>query len=147
VRPALGPLAVLAVTVVASPTAAAAEGGGAVQETLVTALALLVVCALAYAALHLLKRFGGGSGVAAGGLGDELHFLRALPVGPRERLVLVRWRGRTLLLGVTAGGISVLDQDSAEASDGDLVAGLEPATLTRTLLARVFVRRPRDNPS
>ncbi len=70
--------------------------------------ALVVVSLLAWAAIALMKRFQvqGPGGASA----DDLRFLRALPLGPRERLVVVEWRGETLLLGVTAGGISVIER-------------------------------------
>lgn len=70
--------------------------------------ALVLVSLLAWAAIALMKRFQlqGPRGSAA----EDLRFLRALPLGPRERLVVVEWRGETLLLGVTAGGISLVDR-------------------------------------
>jgi flagellar protein FliO/FliZ len=37
-----------------------------------------------------------------------LHFVRALPVGTRERVVLLDHAGERWMLGVTAGGISLL---------------------------------------
>lgn len=69
--------------------------------------ALLFVSVLAWAAIWLMRRFqvqGPGASAAAG----ELRFVRALPLGPRERLVEVEWRGEILLLGVTAGGVSLV---------------------------------------
>lgn len=70
--------------------------------------ALVVVSLLAWGAIYLMKRFQlqGPGGPSP----DDLRFLRALPLGPRERLVVVEWRGETLLLGVTAGGISVVSR-------------------------------------
>lgn len=86
------------------------EGAGIV-------VALAVVSALAWGAVWLMKRFGlggaGGPGApwGSGGAPPDLRFVRALPVGPRERLVVVEWRGETLLLGVTAGAVSVLSRE------------------------------------
>ncbi|KQW49659.1 MULTISPECIES: flagellar biosynthetic protein FliO [unclassified Roseateles] len=40
--------------------------------------------------------------------GDALRFVRALPVGTRERVVLLDHAGERWMLGVTAGGISLL---------------------------------------
>jgi flagellar protein FliO/FliZ len=40
--------------------------------------------------------------------GEVLHFVRALPVGTRERVVLLDHAGERWMLGVTAGGISLL---------------------------------------
>ena len=73
--------------------------------------ALALVLALAWIALRLLR---GRLGTAAprvpglGANGDALRFVRALPVGTRERVVLVEHRGQRWLLGVTAGGISTI---------------------------------------
>jgi flagellar protein FliO/FliZ len=118
-----------------------------VRELLFTALALAAVCTLAFFCLKGLKQLQGAGGAA--GVPAELRFVRALPLGPRERLVVVEWRGETLLLGVTAGGVSVLDRSGAEApvENDPPGTGIAPADLTRTLLARVFARRPRENPS
>ncbi|KQY85471.1 flagellar biosynthetic protein FliO [Pelomonas sp. Root1444] len=40
--------------------------------------------------------------------GEVLRFVRALPVGTRERVVLMDHAGERWMLGVTAGGISLL---------------------------------------
>jgi flagellar protein FliO/FliZ len=40
--------------------------------------------------------------------GEVLRFVRALPVGTRERVVLLDHAGERWMLGVTAGGISLL---------------------------------------
>ena len=114
-------------------------------------LALAVVCALAFVCLAGLRRLqDGASGDTPQTSG--LRFVRALPLGPRELLVVVEWRGELLLLGVTAGGITVLDRGQSE-DFGVLGAPnrpdpvITPAELTRALLFKVFARRPRGNPS
>jgi flagellar protein FliO/FliZ len=73
-----------------------------------TMLALAVVIAVAWFALRLLRdrlqpRLSAGQGSS-----DGLRFVRALPVGTRERVVIVEHRGERWMLGVTAGGISTL---------------------------------------
>jgi flagellar protein FliO/FliZ len=72
-------------------------------------LALAFVLALAWLALRLLKN------LQAGRLnpqpGDAPRFVRALPVGARERVVVMHYRGEEWVLGVTAGGISLLARD------------------------------------
>jgi flagellar protein FliO/FliZ len=50
-----------------------------------------------------------------GGLVDSLRFVRALPVGPKVRVVIVVHRGARWMLGVTAGGISTIAQWPADA--------------------------------
>lgn len=73
-----------------------------------TLLALTVVVAVAWFALRLLRDRlqprlkPGQSG------GDGLHFVRALPVGTKERVVIVEHRGERWMLGVTAGGITTI---------------------------------------
>lgn len=74
-----------------------------------TVIALLVVLAVAWGALRLLKYMQDRQ---IGGIkSDEtqaLRFLRALPVGTRERVMLIEAEGERLLIGVTAGGITLL---------------------------------------
>lgn len=71
-------------------------------------LALTAVILVAWMALRLLRdrlQPGTRNGQATG---DALRFVRALPVGPKERVVIVEHRGERWMLGVTAGGISTL---------------------------------------
>ncbi|MGB3471683.1 MAG: flagellar biosynthetic protein FliO [Erythrobacter sp.] len=71
-------------------------------------ISLGFVVALAWGTLWLLKRFQDGSFGRLSGAetGKTLRFEKALPVGPRERLVLVEVEGEHLLLGVTAHAIT-----------------------------------------
>ena len=82
--------------------------GAAALDLLTGILALALVLALAWGSLKLLKRMNVGLGTAPGAPG--LRFLRALPLGPRERLVVVAYEGETLLLGVSAGQVTLLDR-------------------------------------
>lgn len=149
-RPVPGLLFVL--MAFAAPAWAQGSGGGvadALRETATTIIAVAAVCGLAFASLVAARRMQGTG--QAGAPTERLRFVRALPVGPRERLVVVEWRGQALLLGVTAGAISVLDKGEAEAADvAALVAALPAASLSeqvRARLAQVFPARPRENPS
>jgi flagellar protein FliO/FliZ len=73
----------------------------------VTMLALGFVLALAWVALRFLKARLQPRG--APGRGDDaLRFVRALPLGTKERVVIVEHRGERWMLGVTAGGISTI---------------------------------------
>jgi flagellar protein FliO/FliZ len=74
-------------------------------------VALAFVLLLAWGALHVLKRFQLGRGAGAGAAPEALRFVRALPVGARERVVVVHYRGEEWVLGVTAGGISLLARE------------------------------------
>lgn len=83
-------------------------------------LSLLVVLGLAWLLLRWLKRTSWGQAQSgAGGAGPRV--LRAVALGPRERLVVVQHHDVELLLGVTAAGISVLERRRIEPAP-------EPAT-------------------
>jgi flagellar protein FliO/FliZ len=56
--------------------------------------------------------------------GASLRFVRALPLGPRERAVLIEANSERLLLGVAEGGVSVLARWRAEpGTDGPAYPG------------------------
>ena len=74
---------------------------------IVTMLALGFVLALAWVALRFLKARLQPRG-ASGGADDALRFVRALPVGAKERVVIVEHRGERWMLGVSPGGISAI---------------------------------------
>ncbi len=79
--------------------------------------AVAVILALSY----WTTRWVGRSGLAgpAGGLGDEkLRVLRRLRLGQNEQAVLVRLHRRVLLLGVAAGGVSLLCELTPEEAAG-----------------------------
>ena len=74
-----------------------------------TVIALAFVLALAWGALRLFKLWQDRSiGGARSGDDRVLRFLRALPVGTRERVMLIEAEGERMLIGVTAGGITLL---------------------------------------
>lgn len=86
-------------------------------------LALVVVIAIAWIVLRLLRERLQPR-VAASGGDDLLRFVRALPVGAKERVVIVEHRGERWMLGVTAGGISTLahwQKDAKPAQGGSAV--------------------------
>ncbi|WP_205833229.1 FliO/MopB family protein [Azohydromonas caseinilytica] len=90
--------------------------------------ALALVLALAWIALRLLRGrlSGGASRALPGSVGsDALRFVRALPVGTKERVVLVEHRGERWLLGVASGGISTIAHWPApvEAAEKALTGG------------------------
>jgi flagellar protein FliO/FliZ len=83
--------------------------GAALSGLLGTIIALAVVLGLAWVSLRALRKWqdrglGGRDGVAD----RQIRFVRALPVGQRERLVLVEAEGELMLVGVTSGSISLL---------------------------------------
>jgi flagellar protein FliO/FliZ len=71
-------------------------------------IALALVLALAWVSLRLLKRMQYGR--ANGNTQEAMRFVRALPLGQRERVVVMHYRGEEWVLGVTAGGITLLDK-------------------------------------
>ncbi|MFG6460770.1 flagellar biosynthetic protein FliO [Roseateles sp. DXS20W] len=72
-----------------------------------TVLALAFVLALAWVLIKGWRRLQDRAGTTDGA-GDALRFVRALPLGARERVVLLDHAGERWMLGVTAGGISLL---------------------------------------
>jgi flagellar protein FliO/FliZ len=68
--------------------------------------ALVVVLLAAAVSLRFWQRLRGRRAVAAAN--DRPRFMHALPVGARERVVVMHYRGEEWVLGVTAGGISLL---------------------------------------
>ena len=85
-------------------------------------LALTFVLGLAWIVLRLLRARLQGPRDPKGAAGDDaLRFVRALPVGTRERIVIVEHRGARWMLGVTAGGVSTIahwPQVGAETTGG-----------------------------
>ena len=91
-RPFASPAVVKAVT----PSGA----GGLGQVTLALALVLAVIFGVAWA-MRRMRGFGKPQGVA-------LDVVASLPLGPKERAVLVRCGSAQLLLGVAPGRVATL---------------------------------------
>jgi len=72
-------------------------------DVLVMALSVAAVLALAYGGLWLLRRT-----LRTTGRVPDIEFQSSVPLGPRERIVLVRWRDRDLVLGVADGAVTLL---------------------------------------
>jgi len=91
-------------------------------------LALAVVIGLAWVALRLLRdRLQPRVKAGAAGHDDALRFVRALPVGAKERVVIVEHRGARWMLGVAAGGVSTIAHwPAAQPSMGTTTTGSEP---------------------
>jgi flagellar protein FliO/FliZ len=71
-------------------------------------LALVIVLGLAWVVLRILRARMQPRGPQGSGADESLRFVRALPVGAKERVVIVEHRGARWMLGVTAGGISTI---------------------------------------
>jgi flagellar protein FliO/FliZ len=74
-------------------------------------LALVLVLGLAWLCLAVLKRLQLGR-LPAGASAAQV--VGSVSLGPRERVVTLRWHGRDYLLGVTPAAIQVIDQRQAE---------------------------------
>ncbi len=73
-----------------------------------TVVALAFVLLLAWVLIRGWRRLQGLTLGAGAVDGEALRFVRALPLGARERVVLLDHAGERWMLGVTAGGISLL---------------------------------------
>ena len=78
------------------------------SSILAVVVSLALVLGLAFVALKGIRRWQDRFPGADEGGERPMRFLRALPVGQSERLTMVEVRGEVLLLGVTAGGISLI---------------------------------------
>jgi flagellar protein FliO/FliZ len=107
---------------------AAAEG----PSVLPLVLTLVFVLALIPVAVWMLKRFGGGHPASAAGM----RVVAQLPLGQRERLVVVEAGERWLILGVTASAISRV---------GTLPKGELPPAPTATSFASLLTRARRGD--
>jgi flagellar protein FliO/FliZ len=98
-----------------------------ISSLLTMVLATAFVLALAYGVLYLIRRSRLTDRLSGADKAGELTFLRAMPVGQRERLVVVRYQGAQLLLGVTGGAISLLQRDALSDTVPDAFLTTPPA--------------------
>jgi flagellar protein FliO/FliZ len=83
--------------------------GAAFSGLLGTIIALAIVLGLAWLVIRGLRQWqdrGLGRGDAMPD--HQLRFVRALPIGQRERLMLIEAKGELMLIGVSTGSISLL---------------------------------------
>jgi flagellar protein FliO/FliZ len=73
-------------------------------------VALVLVLGLAWLCLAALKRFQLGR-LPAGASAAQV--IGSVALGPRERVVTLRWHGRDYLLGVTPAAIQLIDRREA----------------------------------
>jgi flagellar protein FliO/FliZ len=102
---------------------------GFLSALLAVILSLALVLGLAWGAIWLLKKVQDRQlGI---GLTDTdrngIRFLRALPLGQRERVALIELDGERMLIGVTAGGISLLARWPKEDQGADVSAAFDNA--------------------
>jgi flagellar protein FliO/FliZ len=90
-----------------------------------SAVSLALVLGLAWLLLRWLKR-----AQVVRGTGAFPQVLRAVALGPRERLVVVRHHDTEFLLGVTAASVSVIERrriDDAAPDPANAAPGSRPA--------------------
>jgi flagellar protein FliO/FliZ len=105
----------LAETALAAPAVAMADLSGVV-------LSLVLVVGFIFAAAWIVRRMPLGLGRGNG----PLKVLAALPLGPRERLVLVEARGEELLIAVSPAGVFNVGASQGRAQPGAKAPTAEP---------------------
>jgi flagellar protein FliO/FliZ len=124
------------------------------SSLLAIVISLAFVGVLAWGTLWLLKRFQDGSfgRLSGADAGRTLRFEKALPIGPRERLVLVEVDGEHMLLGVTAHAITPIkiwpgvQGSDPEATDTPAATPLTSAAVAAAKRFRLRMANP-DNPA
>ena len=86
------------------------------SSLLAVVIALAIVLGLAYVLLKLLRRWQDRVHGSAEEGEKPIRFLRTLPLGQNERVVMIEVREEVMLVGVTPGGISLLKTWPADAS-------------------------------
>ncbi|MGY1519237.1 MULTISPECIES: flagellar biosynthetic protein FliO [unclassified Luteimonas] len=125
--------------VAAAAVAPASTGASYVWELLaiLLPLAFIIICLLVL--LRILRRRFGLAGPDA-----PLSVVQVLPVGPRERVVVLRSRaGRAFAVGVSAGAVSLITHlDSDDLGPATTDGALSEQAAPMTLLQRYRVKRP-----
>ena len=107
--------------------------GTVISSIVALVLSLALVLGLAWVAIYGLRKWQDRSLGAreAGAANDRsLRFIRALPLGQRERVVLIEVGAETMLLGIGAGGVTLLSRWDA---GGALVDVAPPAVRAPTV--------------
>ena len=92
-------------------------GESGATQLLSVAMSLLLIIGLIFALAWLLRRFGQGAFLNQ----QAMKVVASMPLGTRERLLIVEVGGQQLLLGVTAQRISTLhvfDEPVVDVSGG-----------------------------
>ena len=115
--------------------AQASAGDGYAGLLVTTVVLLLAVCAVAFVVVRLLRR-----GLEGRAVGERLVTVVArVPLEPRRALYVIRVGGKTLLLGASDGGLTLLTE-----LDGDAVPATTEVTAGRRfadLVAAAWTRR------
>ncbi len=103
--------------------------GAALSSILAIILALAFVLAMAYGTIFLMKKWQDRQIALQDSEGADwtIKFIRSLPLGQRERVALVEVRGETLLLGITAGSVTLLNKWLADAPMSEIEKAYQAA--------------------
>ena len=105
-------------------------------QLLLVLLALAVVIGLILSAAWAVRRYGGTTLLGAG---SQIRMLATTNVGQRERVLLLEVHGVQLLVGVAAGGVSLLREFPAAATQApaavDTPVRVTPLQDVRALLS------------
>lgn len=103
----IGLLTLLSTSAFAAPSMTASGQGVGVDGAKIfeMMIALIAVIAIIFACTHLLKRFALAGGTAQTA---AMKVISVLPLGNKEKLVLVEIGNKQVLLGVSAAGIQSL---------------------------------------
>jgi len=82
-----------------------------ISSVLISALALVLVLCLAWLVLKALSISYRGTSKS-----QHIKLIESMPLSPKERIVLVRYRQQDYLLGVSATGMTVIEKNVAEVS-------------------------------
>jgi len=83
--------------------------GTALSGLFGTLIALAIVIGLAWLGLKAMRQWQDGRLGRSGVDPDhQLRFIRALPVGQRERVMLIEAKGELMLIGVSAASVTLL---------------------------------------
>ncbi len=80
-----------------------------ISELIVVIFALVIVSVLAWVVLRAMKSMYSGKFK-----NGKVEIISSVPIGTRERILIIKHRNNEYVLGVTAGGISLLDKYPAE---------------------------------
>lgn len=75
-----------------------------------TIVVLLIIAAMIYAFLYLLKKFTKGRFMLKGSPADALEIVERIPLSTKQEICLLRIKNSILVLGVTEQSISVLKE-------------------------------------
>lgn len=102
--------------------------GAVLSSILAVVIALGFVLGLAWGAIWLLKKIQDRQLDMSETPGNDrpIRFLRALPLGQRERVALIEARGETMLIGITAGSITLLARWSGDGAAIETMLPIAP---------------------